>query len=166
METTLSNWRDPGHSTWAFQNVDKLIDVQPIRKGARTLHLKASQRNLDGFKLQLAEKPAMDLASFLSATETDGIVVLKDGDIVYEKYDRTNTAQSKHIMMSMTKSVTGLVCGILVGQGKLDVDALVTKYVPEVQNTPFANVTVRQCLDMRAGNKVSRAHPNLIIMAR
>lgn len=62
-------------------------------------------------------------------------------------------------MMSMTKSVTGLVCGILVEQGKLDVDALVPKYVPEVKGTPYEHISVRRLLDMRAGVKYDDATP-------
>ena len=61
--------------------------------------------------------------------------------------------------MSMTKSVTGLIAGILVEQGKLDVDALVSKYVPEVKGTTYETVTVRQCLDMRSGVKYDDSSP-------
>ena len=85
--------------------------------------------------------------------------MLKDGKIVYEHYDRTNTETSVHIMMSMTKSVAGLVCGILVEQGKLDVNAVVPTYIPEVKGTPYENVTIRQLLDMRAGIKYEDATP-------
>lgn len=49
----------------------------------------------------------IDLHTFLAATDTDGLVVLKDGDIAYEYCGCTNTESSKHIMMSMTKSITG-----------------------------------------------------------
>ena len=96
----------------------------------------------------------MDLATFLTSTETDGIVVLHNGKIVFEHYDRTNTAESVHIMMSETKSVTGLISGILAEKGLLDVNAPVSTYVPETKGTSFDGVTVRQCLDMRAGVKV------------
>jgi CubicO group peptidase (beta-lactamase class C family) len=157
MQANLSNWREPEHSAWAFQNVDKIIATQPIKKGTNTKSFGHQTHDLADFKLQVADKPAINLQTFLSATETDGMVVLKDGNVVFEHYDRGNTAESKHIMMSMTKSVTGLVCGIMASQGKLDADALVTKYVPEVAETSYHNVTVRQCLDMRAGIKV-RTH--------
>ena len=150
-ETNISNWREPDHNVWGFQNVDKILNTQTIKKGHKTLSLDSTPLNFDAFKIDLRDKPSLDLAGFLSATETDGLVVVKDGKIVYEKYDRTNTEGSKHIMMSMTKSVTGIVAGILSEQGKLDVNALVPTYVPEIHGTPFEHVTVRQCLDMRSG---------------
>ena len=142
-ETNISNWREPDHNVWAFQNVDKILNTQTIKKGHKTSSLDSTPLNFDAFKIDLRDKPSLDLAGFLSATETDGIVVVKDGKIVYEKYDRTNTEGSKHIMMSMTKSVTGIIAGILSEQGKLDVNALVSTYVPEIKGTPFEHVTVR-----------------------
>jgi hypothetical protein len=154
MQANLSNWREPEHSAWAFQNVDKIIATQPIKKGMNVKSFGHKPYDLVDFKLQVGDTPAIDLPTFLSATETDGMVVLKDDNVVFEHYDRGNTAESRHIMMSMTKSVTGLICGILASKGTLDVDALVTKYVPEVAETSYHNVTVRQCLDMRAGIKV------------
>ena len=157
MQADLTNWREAEHSAWAFQNVDKLIATKPIRKGSQTTTFGSDSQDFANFKLQLADKAPPNLPAFLSATETDGLVVLKNGDIVFEHYDRTNAADSRHIMMSMTKSVTGLLCGILAKQGKLEIEAFVTKYVPEVSGTPYQNVTVRQCLDMRAGIKVGRA---------
>jgi CubicO group peptidase (beta-lactamase class C family) len=162
MQANLSNWREPEYSPWAFQNIEKIIATQPIKKGTNTKSFNHKPHEFADFKLQVGDKPAIDLPTFLSATETDGMVVLKDGNVVFEHYDRGNTAESKHIMMSMTKSVAGLVCGILASQGRLDVDVPVTKYVPEVAETSYQNVTVRQCLDMRAGVKV-RTRPRLLL---
>ncbi len=154
METNISNWREPDHSQWAFQNVDKLINVHQIRKGSNVSALESNLKVFDGFKINTPDGSALSIDDFLKATETDGFVLLQRGKIVYEKYDRTNSRESKHIMMSMSKSVTGLIAGMLASQGRLEVNALVTRYVPEVKDTPFAKVTVQQCLDMRSGVKV------------
>ena len=155
MATNLSNWREPEHNIWAFQNVNTLLDTQTIQKGAESEPFESTLVQFDDFKLSRRDGQPVDLPSFLSETETDGIVVLKDGKIVFEHYDRTNSAKSTHIMMSMTKSVTGLVCGILADKGQMDVEALASKYVPEIDGTPYQTVTVRQLLDMRSGVKVN-----------
>lgn len=152
MSTNLSNWREPDHNIWAFQNIDKIIKTESIARGSKTSPLETRLRQFEDFRTYSSYK-LLDLPAFLEATETDGLVVLKDGEIVFEHYGRTNHEQSIHIMMSMTKSVTGLVSGILAGKGKLDVNALVATYVPEVKGTSYESVTVRQCLDMRSGVK-------------
>ncbi|KAK3059172.1 hypothetical protein LTR09_000738 [Extremus antarcticus] len=61
--------------------------------------------------------------------------------------------------MSMTKSITGLVCGILTQQGVLDVEKFVTAYVPGMEGTQYEKVTVRECLDMRSGNAFDDSSP-------
>lgn len=155
LKTDLSNWRDPEHSQWSFKNIDKIFNTASIPKGSEPSNLASSTRDFRDFKLQPPNKPEVDLSTFLEETSTDGFIVLKNGEIVYEYYGRDNDQASIHIMMSMTKSVTGLVCGILVERGQLDLDATISRYVPEVKNTPYDKITVRQCLDMRAGIQVS-----------
>ena len=53
--------------------------------------------------------------------------------------------------MSVTKSVVRCVAGILAGQGKLDPEAPVTKYGPEVADSGYDGATVRHLPDMRTG---------------
>ena len=45
----------------------------------------------------------------------------------------------------------GLVAGTLVERGELAEDDLITKHVPELENTAYVGATVRDLLDMRAG---------------
>ena len=139
---------------WSFRNVNKIVNTAPISKGSKASTLPSKLKEFEGFKIQRQDKADLDLSTFLSDTETDGLIVLKDGHIVYEYYGRDNDKDSVHIMMSMTKSVAGLICGILAERGQLDVNAPVSKYVPEVKGTPYEKLIVQQCLDMRAGIKV------------
>jgi CubicO group peptidase (beta-lactamase class C family) len=99
----------------------------------------------------MANGPALDLDGFMAATSGDGLVVLKDGAVAAELYANGTSAQTRHILMSATKSVTGLVAGILATAGRLDLEALVPDYVPEAAGSPYENATLRQLLDMRAG---------------
>ena len=48
-----------------------------------------------------------DLASFLAETETDGMLVLRAGEIVCERYGKGMDAATPHILMSVSKSVLG-----------------------------------------------------------
>ena len=47
--------------------------------------------------------------------------------------------------------MTGLISGILAKQGKLDVEAAVSSYTPEMKGSAYEKVTIRQLVDMRAG---------------
>ena len=48
-------------------------------------------------------------------------------------------------------SVAQVLIGILVEQGKLDTDDLVSLYVLEVKGSAYESITIRQLLDMRSG---------------
>jgi CubicO group peptidase (beta-lactamase class C family) len=84
----------------------------------------------------------------LSATYTDGIVVLHRGRIVYERYAGCLREDGKHGAMSVTKSLVGLLAEILVVEGRLDETASVSSIIPELDGSAFASATVRQVMDM------------------
>jgi hypothetical protein len=60
--------------------------------------------------------------------------------------------------MSVSKSVTSAVAGMLVGRLLLDPSAHVTDIVPELQGTSFEGATVQHLLDMRAGTRFDESY--------
>ena len=78
----------------------------------------------------------------------DGILILHKGKIVYEKYYGALDDEKVHIMMSCTKSVVGTLAAVLSSEGKLDLDAQVISYIPELKGGGFDGATVQQLLDM------------------
>lgn len=64
--------------------------------------------------------------------------------------------------MSMTKSMTGLLAQIMVAEGALDENALVSSVIPELEGSGFGDATVRQVMDMTTAIQFSEnyADPN------
>src|SRR5271169_688745 len=93
----------------------------------------------------------LTLDEFLERSNTDGIVVLHRGAIVLERYMNGMTPRTPHTLMSVSKSVLGLVAGILAAKGVLDVDQPISAVLPELTGTAYEGATVRQALDMRVG---------------
>ncbi|MCB5409807.1 serine hydrolase domain-containing protein [Pseudogemmobacter faecipullorum] len=91
----------------------------------------------------------------LFANYTDGILILHEGQQVYERYFGCLEADGKHAAMSMTKSVTGLLAQILIAEGQLDDSLLVRDIIPEIGDSAFADATVRQVMDMTTGIRFS-----------
>jgi CubicO group peptidase (beta-lactamase class C family) len=146
----LSNWRTAPFNQWAFHNVRSIIDVAEIASSpGNVLALPDSAQALDDFAIQLPNGSSLNLQGFLRATATDGLVILRDGHIAFEFYANGNTQAAPHILMSATKSVTGLVTGILHHKDELDVDAPVSDYVPEIAATAYQGATIRHLIDMR-----------------
>ncbi|KAF2169123.1 hypothetical protein M409DRAFT_64897 [Zasmidium cellare ATCC 36951] len=146
----LSNWRVYPHNQWSFINVDKVLKTRTIQRSTTPHPLPSAPLPLEtSFHIRV-DNDILDLSAYIKTSSTDGLIVLKQGKIVYEKYANGGSATSKNIMMSVTKSVMGLLAGILVDRGELDPADLVTKHVPEVSQA-FRNVMIRQLLDMRSG---------------
>jgi CubicO group peptidase (beta-lactamase class C family) len=87
----------------------------------------------------------------LHATYTDACVVVHDGAIVFEYYDEGVRPTDAHLLMSVSKSLTASLIGVLVGQGTLTTDGLVTQYLPTLAGTVWEGCTVQHLLDMRGG---------------
>lgn len=138
----LSNWRIAPHNRWSFNHVDELITTQAISHGqAAPLKLGAG---LDLKTLKLATGTVSD---FLDRSSTDGFIVLHRGKIVAEALPNMEPS-TRHILFSVSKSVTGTLAGVLVAEGLLDPDAPVLKYLPEVKGSAYGDCTVRHVLDM------------------
>jgi CubicO group peptidase (beta-lactamase class C family) len=94
----------------------------------------------------------------LAETYADGIVVLHRGRVVFERYFGVLEPHKQHIAMSVTKSFTGVLAGILIAEGKLDPAAPVTAYVPELEPSGFGDATVAQVMDMTSGLKYTEVY--------
>lgn len=91
----------------------------------------------------------------LYANYTDGMLILHQGKVVYERYFGCLEPDGKHAIMSMTKSITGLLGEILVAEGVLDDTKLVRDIIPDIGDSAFASATVRQVMDMTTGVQYS-----------
>jgi hypothetical protein len=93
----------------------------------------------------------MTWAQSLAANYTAGILVMHRGTVIYERYFGALTPRGQHIAHSVTKSFVGTAAAMLIAEGRLERDALVTRYLPELADSAFADATVGQVLDMTTG---------------
>jgi hypothetical protein len=93
----------------------------------------------------------MTFARMLEETYADGIAVLHRGRLIYERYFGALKPHKPHIAMSVTKSFTGTLAGILIAEGKIDPQAPVTDYVPELKASAFGDARVHETMDMTTG---------------
>ena len=132
---TLANWRAAPFNRWAFHHVRELIPTADIANDPRRIReLPADRRDLD-------------LAPFLEETQTDGLAVLHRGRLVAEYYANGMTDETPHILMSVSKSMLGLV----VQEIGLDTERRVVDFLPQMRDTAYRDARLRDLLDMRAG---------------
>lgn len=96
----------------------------------------------------------------LAKNYTDGMLILHKGRIVYEKYFGELKPDGVHAAMSVSKTFTGTLGGLLVAEGVLDENKTGAAYVPELKGSAFGDATIRQILDMTSSLKYSEDYSN------
>jgi len=153
----MSMYRFP-QLRWSFANFRQLVPTRNIWRGeGRPSGLPRSLRDdIDELKFTpLGGGDPMTWEQSLAANYTDAILVLHQGRIVYERYLGVMTPHTPHMAMSVTKSFFGTLGATLVEEGKLDPEAPVSRYIPELERSAFGDATVRQVLDMTTGIRYS-----------
>ncbi len=140
---SLANWRKAPYCHWAFHHVREIIPSAEISNDPTDVW--ELEARYDGYV------SAEALMNAMARTDCDAVVVLHKDKLVHESYRNGMTSRDPHILMSVSKSMLGLVAGTLVERGELAEDDLITKHVPELENTAYVGATVRDLLDMRAG---------------
>jgi len=150
---------------WTACHFRQLMPTVGVSRGAGAA--RALPRRLDAAIDALSFTPTgsstgMTWAQSLSANYTDGIVVLHDGVVVYERYSGCLDEQGQHGAMSVTKSITGLLGEMLVAEGVIDETQRVGAIIPELQGSAFGDATVKQILEMTTALRYSEdyADPN------
>lgn len=142
----LATWMSPESNRWAFKNVREVIPTAKVARGESAFELTDSTRSAVALDTPL-ESSGMTVEKYLEKTVADSIVVLSKGELQFEWYTEGQTAEDVHINFSVTKSLTGLVGGILAAEGAFAFTDPVTKYVPEVEGSAF-DVEVQSLFDM------------------
>jgi CubicO group peptidase (beta-lactamase class C family) len=151
-QVTLANWRDAPHNRWGFQNVSQVVPVAPISRGQGPVEeLGRDIHDLDAIAFESLGGEETTVGQYLLDSYTDGFIALMGGHVISERYFNGMAPDSRHIIFSVSKSVTASLTGIVVDRGQLDPDAPIADYVPEVAGSTYGDATVRHLLDMTVG---------------
>ena len=144
---SLANWRQSPYNRFSFHHVREVIPTAEVEGGHQP---SAFSHNLIDPAWLSRELKEPDLSATLKASSTDAFLVVRQNEIVYEWYADHYQDQQPHILFSVSKSVTGLLAGILESQGLIDPKAQVGDYLPEAKDSGYGTCTVQQILDMQA----------------
>jgi CubicO group peptidase (beta-lactamase class C family) len=144
---------------WAWSNIRQLVPTINVWRGTGPVSaLPRDAQDIGKVKATTMDGRAITFDDALNLTYADGIVVLHRGRLVFERYAGALQPHKQHIAMSVTKSFTGTLAGMLVAEGKIDPAAPVTKYVPELAKSGFGDATVAQVMDMTTGIKYTEVY--------
>lgn len=142
--TILHDWQDAPHNRWTYSRVSEMVPTAII---SRHPHVPADEQARLPRGLGAAI-PSLDAR--LAASYTDAFLVITDGKVLDERYAEGWQPHDRHLLMSVSKSICGLVVGTLVDEGAINVSERVAHYLPELAGSGYADATVQQVLDMTA----------------
>ncbi|MDN4546842.1 serine hydrolase [Pseudomonas sp. C32] len=67
---------------------------------------------------------------------TDALLVIRDGQLIYERYAGSTTAETPHLTWSISKSLMATVLGVAYGEGLCKLQDPVQKFYPPLKKYP------------------------------
>jgi CubicO group peptidase (beta-lactamase class C family) len=136
---------------WSFAHMRQLAPTVRVSRGAGKISPLpvALRKDLDDVTFTpLNRSGTMRWADAFEAVYGDAVLILHKGRVVYERYTGVMTPDRPHLAFSVTKSYFGILTEMLIEDGKVDENAPVSRYIPELANSGFGDASVRQVLDM------------------
>lgn len=156
---TRSNLMLPPNNRWAFQHMREFMPTAGIYRGDGPVRV-LNQRpvELANFSFASTNGSEHTVDEMLDASYADALVVLHDGELVFERYLNGMNPASQHQMMSVTKSLCGTLALQLIHEGLIDEDLPVGHYLPELAGSAWEDANVKHAMDMSTGIAFSEVY--------
>ena len=134
-----------------FRNIDKFGQVRAVPAGDSPYPLPRVESNLDAIEFEY-DGESWTLDKFIETQKVAGLIVVKDGSIILERYSLGNTAESRWISFSITKAVTSLLVGAALRDGYIEgLDNKITSYVTTLKNSSYDDSSIKNVMQMASG---------------
>ncbi|MDW3095533.1 MAG: serine hydrolase [Gammaproteobacteria bacterium] len=141
----------PEEQVAGFRNSDKLFWTRKINAGDTVRSLPYAKIDLSNVEVKI-DGASMTVNEYFSRQSVAGLLVIKDGKILYERYGLGNTENSKWISFSVAKSVVSMLIGAAIQDGYINsVHEKVTSYLPRLKGSPYSQSSIANLLQMTSG---------------
>lgn len=152
---TLDRWAVSRALIWRDSDIDdyRRFESRPIPAGDAPFRYAHGPGYPDGLPAALLPGEP-DFAAFLARSDTTAFIVIRNDEIIYERYFNGHDAASTETSFSVAKSFNSAMVGAAIAAGRIaGVDDPVTKYLPELleRDRRFGDITLRHLLGMTSG---------------
>ena len=151
---TIENYRlhmfDAPFRSLANRTIELMFDSARVDNSKKTWVLPKTAADLRfTYEFKGVHHRADDV---LEDTDTDALLILRSGKIVYERYLNRSDASTHFNSYSMAKSLNSIMVGLALADGYIrSVLDPVVKYLPELKNSGYDGATIKDLLEMRSG---------------
>jgi CubicO group peptidase (beta-lactamase class C family) len=142
----------PDQTLVNFSNADRIFTTHTIHHGANVRPLPRAAAQIDPVVTRSDGLTAVSVEQLMDTERITGVIAVKDGKVVLERYALGRGPDDRWISMSVAKSFTSTLIGAAVKDGLIDsIDDLVVRYIPELRGTAYDGVTIRNLMTMNSG---------------
>lgn len=151
-EEARRNFFDPDQRARKFQSSETIFPTRTVHHGEFVRALPRARRRLDPGLRYSFRGERYSLQDFNERTNTNALLILKEGRLVTEIYRNGSDDSTRFISFSTGKSVTSTLVGMALEDGFIgSLDDRLTKYLPALQGSAYADVRIRDALEMSSG---------------
>ena len=141
----------------SFSHLDEILAHNTLPRSATPMALpKAAGAPAIGYRFSGSEYSIDD---FLNHQRVTGFLLIRNGEVIAERYQYARRPQDRFVSHSMAKSIVSIAVGFALAEQKIDsLDDKVGKYVPELKGRAYGESTIRNMLRMASGVKFSEEY--------
>jgi len=144
---------------WNFKNLNKIFPITTVYRKGQISPLELSPDDkISQFPVKI-DDGTMEFKDFLDSdlSTAMGVLILHKGDIVFEHYPRMQEHEQP-VYWSVTKVLVSSVVSILEDQKKIDITKPIDFYLPELSQSDFKGILIKNILDMATGINCSEEY--------
>ena len=147
--TADSMWEDP-YMIGSYRHWDEIYPVRTIPRGGEVSPL-AYGTPIEQLTYRRGGDQR-DLDDYFEMSRATGLIVIKDDEIVYERYALGADETSRFTSMSVAKSIVSTLVGFAIDDGLIEsIDDPIDRYVPGLKGTGYEGVPIKAILQMSSG---------------
>jgi len=148
--STVLFW-SPEEQVAGYRNSDALFPTRPIKTSDSIYPLPYHLLELGDVEFGVGDA-SMTVDEYFARQSVAGLLVIKDGNILYERYGLGNDENSRWISYSVAKSVVSMPIGAAIQDGYIaSVDEKVTAYLPRLKGSSYDQASIADLLQMASG---------------
>ncbi len=149
---TIDNWDKGGPlMRYVFLNMTEFWNHSLIVRGGPVRPLEEAPRAEVAQFITTTKAGTKPLQDYVRESTVNGVVVMHRGTVAAERYGEGFTAETPLVGWSMSKTVTGVLVGMLVADGRLRLDDPAPVEIWQRAGDPRGEITLRHLLQMRSG---------------
>jgi Beta-lactamase len=143
----------------SFSNLDKIVAHNTLKRAVSPAPLQAGREQQFEYRF---DGRTYTVDDFLARQRITGLLLIKNGEVLLERYQYDRNAANRFLSNSMAKSIVSLAVGMALDEKKIaSLDDTVSKYEPRLGGSLYGETSIRNLLRMSSGVKFIEDAPTI-----